>query len=98
MEEENRTKPNKTAIALSYDQEERAPKIIATGKGYLADKIIQKAQEEDIPLHKDADLANTLSKLEIGDEIPPELYSVVAEVLLFVDNMDRMKRKVDYHE
>jgi len=84
-----------TAIALSYEPTEAAPKIIASGKGYLADKIIQKATESDIPLHRDEKLANTLSKLEIGDSIPPELYEVVAEILVFVDKMDRIKNKVD---
>jgi flagellar biosynthesis protein len=85
---------NKTAIALSYDPEDSAPRIIATGKGYLADKILHVAEETHIPVHKDEKLAGTLSKLDIGDYIPPELYEVVAEVLLFVDDMDRIKNKV----
>jgi flagellar biosynthesis protein len=85
---------NKTAIALSYDPNEEAPKVIATGKGYLAEKIIAGAKEADIPLHQDAKLADTLSRLELGEMIPPELYDIVAEVLLFVDRMDRIKGKV----
>lgn len=85
---------NKTAIALSYEMDDQAPKIIATGRGYLADKILNAAKEEDIPIHKDNKLANTLSKLDIGDYIPPELYDVVAEILIFVDNMDKIKSKV----
>lgn len=87
-------KKNKTAIALSYDPQEPAPKIIATGKGYLAEKILKVAEEAKIPVHKDEKLAGTLSKLDLGDYIPPELYEVVAEVLLFVDNMDRIKDRV----
>ena len=47
-----------------------------------------------MPLYKDHKLANTLSKLEIGDSIPPELYDVVAEILVFVDDMDRLKAKL----
>lgn len=85
---------NRTAVALSYDANETAPKIIASGKGYLADKIINVAKEVDIPIHKDEKLAKTLSKLEIGDCIPPELYSVVSEILVFVDNLDKIKSKV----
>ncbi len=85
---------NKTAVAVSYHPDEPAPRIIATGKGYLADKIIKKAGEHKIPLHKDDQLAGTLSRLEVGDFIPPELYEVVAEILLFVDDMDRIKKKV----
>jgi flagellar biosynthesis protein len=84
----------KTAIALSYDPEDQAPKVIASGKGYVADRIIERAKEADIPRHKDEKLANSLSKLEIGDMIPPELYEVVAEVLTFVDKMDRIKDRV----
>jgi len=95
MENQNNNKP-RTAIALSYEPDEAAPKIIASGKGYLADKIIERAKEANIPLHKDEKLANTLSKLEIGDMIPRELYEVVAEILVFVDNMDRLKGKVNY--
>ncbi|MFU0827507.1 MAG: FlhB domain-containing protein [Lachnoclostridium sp.] len=71
-----------------------APKIIASGKGYLADKILQKAKENQIPVHQDEKLVSTLSKLKIGDYIPPELYEVVSEILVFVDNMDRIKSKV----
>lgn len=86
---------NKTAVALSYDPNNTAPKIIASGKGYLAEKIITKAKETSIPIHKDDKLANTISKLEVGDFIPPELYDVVAEVLVFVDNMDNLKKKLN---
>lgn len=85
---------NKTAVALSYHPDEPAPRIIASGKGYLADKIIKKADENKIPLHKDEQLAGTLSRLEVGDFIPPELYEIVSEILLFVDDMDRIKKKV----
>lgn len=85
---------NKTAVALSYNPEETAPKIIATGKGHLADKIINKANEADIPIHKDEALADTLSRLELGSYIPPELYEVVAEILVFVDRMDQLKSKL----
>lgn len=84
----------KQAIALSYDPEEEAPKVIASGRGILAEKIIEKAQEVDVPIHRDDKLADTLSKLEIGDMIPPELYEVVAEILVFVDAMDKLKAKM----
>ncbi len=91
---EDSNKKNKTAVALSYNTADAAPKIIASGKGYLADKILKVADETHIPIHKDEQLAGTLSKLNIGDSIPPELYEVVAEILIFVDNMDRIKDKV----
>ena len=84
----------KTAIALAYDPNESAPKIIASGKGVLAEKIIDKAQEAGVPLHQDNELADTLSRLDIGDMIPPELYEVIAEILVFVDAMDKIKAKM----
>lgn len=84
----------KTAVALQYNAGEEAPKIIATGKGILAEKILDKAKESDVPVYEDEKLANTLSKLDIGDMIPPELYGVVAEILVFVDKMDRIKKKI----
>lgn len=85
----------KTAVAVAYEPGESAPKILATGKGEVAEKIIEKAKENDVPLYKDNKLADTLSKLKIGDAIPPELYEVVAEILVFVDDMDRLKAKLD---
>lgn len=88
-------KKEKTAVAVAYEPGEAAPKILATGKGAVAEKIIEKAKESDVPLYKDNKLADTLSKLQIGDMIPPELYEVVAEVLVFVDDMDRMKAKLN---
>lgn len=91
--QEDLQKPN-TAVALSYDPSLEVPKVIASGKGYLADKIIAKAKETNIPIHKDAPLAETLSRLELGDAIPTELYEVVADVLIFVDKLDKIKEKI----
>ncbi len=85
----------KTAVALAYDPDDDAPKVIASGKGALAERIIEKAKEADVAVHKDDKLAETLSKLEIGEMIPPELYEVVAEILVFVDAMDKIKAKMD---
>ena len=90
---ENKPK-KKTAIALEYDPNDAAPKVIASGSGAIADKIIEKAKENKVPVHKDDKLANTLSRLQIGEMIPPELYEVVAEVLLFVDAMDKIREKM----
>lgn len=91
MAEKNKPKQ---AIALEYNPEEDAPKVIASGRGQLAERIIEKARESDVPIHRDDKLADTLSRLEIGDMIPPELYEVVAEILIFVDTMDKLKGKV----
>ena len=85
----------KKAFALIYDPAEDAPKVIASGRGLLAERIIEKANEYDVPVHRDDKLADTLSRLEIGDMIPPELYEVVAEILVFVDAMDKLKGKIN---
>ena len=92
MSEEKKPKI-KQAVALSYNPDEDAPKVLAAGKGKLAEKIIEKAQEADVPIHRDEKLADTLSRLDIGDMIPPELYEVVAEILVFVDAMDKIQAK-----
>lgn len=85
----------KQAVALSYDPDDDAPKVVATGKGALAEKIIEEAKQAKVPVHKDSKLADTLSGLEIGELIPPELYEVVAEILVFVDQMDRIRAKME---
>ena len=84
----------KTAVALAYEPGEEAQKIHATGKGEVAERIIDEAKKNDVPFYKDSALAETLSKLKLGDAIPPELYEVVAQILVFVDKMDRLKSKL----
>lgn len=80
----------KEAAALSYSSDSnRAPKLVATGKGEIAEKIIEAAKNNDVPVYEDARLAHTLNRLQLGDEIPPELYEVVAEILVFVSNLDK---------
>ena len=95
LNQKKKNDADKTAVAISYEPGEAAPKILATGKGKVAEKIIETAKENKVPTYKDNKLASTLSKLQIGDLIPPELYEVVAEILVFVDDMDRMKAKLD---
>ena len=95
LNQKKKNDADKTAVAISYEPGEAAPKIVATGKGKVAEKIIETAKENKVPTYKDNKLASTLSKLQIGDMIPPELYEVVAEILVFVDDMDRMKAKLD---
>ncbi|MBQ7973241.1 MAG: EscU/YscU/HrcU family type III secretion system export apparatus switch protein [Lachnospiraceae bacterium] len=90
---ENKKVKRKQAIALEYNPSEDAPKVIASGQGALAERIIEKAKESNVPLHRDDKLADTLSRLEIGEMIPPELYEVVAEILVFVDAMDKIRQK-----
>jgi flagellar biosynthesis protein len=74
--------PPKSAVALHYD-EKNAPRITAKGRGEIAEKIIALAEQHSIPLHEDRELVALLAQLDLGDEIPRELYLAVAEVLAF---------------
>ena len=86
----------RSAVALEYEPEkDRAPKVVASGRGHVAERILDTAREHDIPVHQDAGLTKSLENVEIGEFIPPELYQVVAEVLVFVDSMDKIKGKWD---
>ncbi|GFN31913.1 EscU/YscU/HrcU family type III secretion system export apparatus switch protein [Paenibacillus xylaniclasticus] len=78
------------AVALRYEPGERsAPVVVAKGKGHLADAILAKASESGVPIQEDASLVEVLSKLEVDQEIPPELYALVAEILSFVYRSDK---------
>lgn len=73
------------AAALKYDEEkDKAPKVVASGRGRIAERIVEIAKEHGIPIYEDPDLVELLLKVDIGDEIPPELYKAVAEVLAFI--------------
>jgi len=78
------------AVALRYKPGmEKAPRVIAVGKGKIAEKIVRIAKEHNIHVHNDPDLVEMLSELEINSEIPPELYVVVSEILVFVYSLNR---------
>ena len=82
--------PNKKAVALHYDHEkDSAPRIVASGRGAIAEQILGLAKENDVPMHEDKALVETLLAFEVGKEIPAELYAVVAEVLAFAQRLDK---------
>jgi flagellar biosynthesis protein len=74
---------NRLAVALHYDKT-GAPRVVAKGRGTLGARIIEVAKANDIPIEENEVLAGALSRIELGDEIPTELYKAVAEVLVFV--------------
>jgi flagellar biosynthesis protein len=75
----------KKAAAIKYDQAKNmAPRVVAKGKGYIAEQIIQVARENEVPLHEDRNLVNVLEAMELETEISAELYRAVAEVLVFI--------------
>ncbi|MFF0825790.1 EscU/YscU/HrcU family type III secretion system export apparatus switch protein [Brevibacillus sp. NPDC003359] len=80
----------KQAVALKYQAGTmEAPKIVAKGKGYVADNILKTAKEHAIPVQEDPSLVEVLGKLDLDQQIPPELYQVVAEILAFVYRIDK---------
>lgn len=84
-----RTLPKK-AVALKYMPEQRsAPVVVAKGQGIIAEEIMRKAQENGVPIQEDSSLVEVLSKLDLEQEIPPELYTLVAEILSFVYRSDQ---------
>jgi len=75
----------KKAVALRYDDKKNnAPEVIAKGRGILAEKIIKTAEKYGIEIREDRELVQILSQLDINQEIPPELYKAVAEILIFI--------------
>jgi flagellar biosynthesis protein len=86
--------PIKKVAAIKYDANDDAPKVIAKGKGIIAENILERAEAENLPIYKDEKLADTLTKLDIGDYIPPELYKIIAEIMIFVSDLDKMKDKL----
>ncbi|GMK40704.1 hypothetical protein PCCS19_37600 [Paenibacillus sp. CCS19] len=89
-EDDQKTDPVRRAVALKYEPGERsAPVVVAKGRGYLANAIVEKAAENGVPVQEDASLVEVLSKLDIDQEIPPELYTLVAEILSFIYRSDK---------
>ncbi|KIY20884.1 MULTISPECIES: EscU/YscU/HrcU family type III secretion system export apparatus switch protein [Mesobacillus] len=84
----------KTAVALGYNADSaEAPKVVAKGKGLVAQQIIEKAKEQDIPIQEDPSLVEVLSQLELNDRIPEELYQAVAEVFSYIYHLDQQAGK-----
>ena len=82
------------AVAVKYDNKKMAaPEVVAKGEGFIARKIIERAVEADVPIVEDAALVSALISLELGEEIPAELYEVVARVLAWVYKLDKEEAK-----
>jgi len=94
--------PNKRAVGLKYNKGS-APKVIAKGYGALAQELIAIAQENDVMIHQDEELSQFLHQLDLGQEIPKELYAIIAELIAFAfvlqgkfpDNWKNMHNKID---
>lgn len=78
---------HKKAVALSYDDNEKAaPVIVASGMGYMAERIIETASENGVPIYEDNSLATMLTQLELGAEIPQELYQAIVDIYIYFLN------------
>ncbi len=84
------------AVAILYDtQKATSPKVVASGQGEIARKIIETAREAGVHIQEDANLVELLSKIDLGEEIPTELYQTIAEVLAFVYKVnEKFKNKI----
>jgi flagellar biosynthesis protein len=80
--------PRRQATALSYEQADRAPRVVASGSGHIAEAIIAAAQEAGIPVRSDPALAQALAALDLGTEVPEALYRAVAEALAWAYKLD----------
>lgn len=86
-------KPANKAVALQYGAGDAAPVIVASGMGYMAEKIVETAQEHGVPIYEDNSLSTILTQLKLGQEVPEELYQAIVEIyvyfLKFDPNADR---------
>ncbi len=83
-------KPLRKAVALKYEEGvDEAPQVVATGSGLVAERIVETAREAGIAIQENVALVSALAALDLGEHIPAELYPVVAEVLVWVQRVDR---------
>jgi len=94
MNETKEKKETTLAAAIEYDsQKDAAPKVTAKGRGLIAEKIIDLATKHGVPIKKDPALVQILSRLDIDEQIPPELYKAVAEILAFIYSLNERYRE-----
>ena len=90
---------NKKAVALSYDENKNAaPIIVASGMGYLAEKIVETAADNGVPIYEDNSLSTILTQLQLGQEIPPSLYQAIVEIYVYFLHFDAAGRAAETEE
>jgi flagellar biosynthesis protein len=82
-------KPNQQAIALAYESGSYAPKVVAKGRGLMAEQIIARAKEHDVFVHESKELVALLMQVDLDDHIPPALYQAIAEILAWLYRMEQ---------
>ena len=82
-------KGKKKAAALKYEENLTAPVVTASGIGFIADKIIEKAKENTVPIVYNKELTDLLCNVDVGENIPPDLYEAIAHIIAYVADLDR---------
>jgi flagellar biosynthesis protein len=80
--------PNQQAVALAYEAGDLAPRVVARGHGLIAEQIIARAREHGVFVHESKELVNLLMQVDLDDHIPPALYTVIAEILVWLYQME----------
>jgi len=93
MEASELKNKRKRSVALAYDHADKAPRVVATGSGEIAKKILELAAQHNVPIKKDDSLVELLSQLELKQEIPENAYKAVAVILAFLYRQDEAWRK-----
>jgi flagellar biosynthesis protein len=84
----DRPDPRTRAVALTYESSDGAPRVVAKGKGLLAEEIIERAKAAGVFVHESPDLVNLLMQVDLDERIPPELYVAVAELLAWLYRLE----------
>ncbi len=87
-----------TAVALAYREGQIAPKVVAKGRGLIAEEIIKRAKEAGIYVHESSELVSLLMQVDLDDRIPPQLYVAVAELLAWLYRLEREEAKPSFME
>ena len=85
---DGRRNPSKKAVALQYEAGDGAPVIVASGMGYMAEKIVEVAADSGVPIYEDNSLATILTQLKLGQEVPEELYKAIVEIYVYFLHFD----------
>lgn len=91
LEGESQPNPKQQAIALSYETGDYAPKVVAKGRGLIAEQIIARAKQHNVFVHESKDLVALLMQVDLDDHIPPELYKAIAEILAWLYRLEEGK-------
>ena len=95
---ESRRSPSRKAVALQYEVGDGAPVIVASGMGYMAEKIVEVAADSGVPIYEDNSLATILTQLKLGQEIPQELYQAIVEIYVYFLHFDPNKGREEKTE